>query len=693
MRRARPLTAAEAGWLAAVPVGVLTALAVLLLGPPLGDVLLAGDPAPFFSWWIREMNPEPVEHARYLLALAAPPLLVAATFALVQRAPRLPALPRAWLVTGAQLVLLGFVVACLLAQWQIGFGRLDPPEVGERLHRDYFTAATLLAAALGTGAVVVAVTRAGVRTRFAAWTRDTRVRALLAGLVAVVAIVVWLLHAFNTEHTLAATYLEVDFHAMFTVDETFAVLDGRTPLVDFATQYAALWPYAFALAMSLLGDTIGIWIGFALTLTGLSMLAAYALLRRLARSALAGLLLFLPVLATSFFAITEPLADRYTFGNYYGAFPLRYAAPLVLAWLVVRHLDGARPRATWPLFLLCGLILLNSPDMGVPAIGATLAALLWAGGLPTRESLRGLALNALAGLTTALALVCALTLARAGELPDPGLLVRYARVFADAGFGMLPMPALGLHVVIYLTYVAAIGVATVRAIDVARDPDPARAASDRALVGALMWIGVFGLGAGAYYAGRSAPGFLTAMFSWWSLALALLVLVALPSLARWRRPGAALPIAQVACVFGFCVAACSLAQTPTPWGQIDRLRQHVRGYEAPVGQRFVVRHTRPGEATAILILLGHRIAYNLGLDDVAPYTGTLSMPLHEQLDETIARLRAAGGRKVFLTPEHTGPDFQLALGDAGFRLADEDADEAMELWVDEGAGSAGGGAR
>ena len=31
--------------------------------------------------------------------------------------------------------------------------------------------------------------------------------------------------------------------AQFTLDETYAILNGRTPLADFTAQYGSLWPY------------------------------------------------------------------------------------------------------------------------------------------------------------------------------------------------------------------------------------------------------------------------------------------------------------------------------------------------------------------------------------------------------------------------------------------------------------------
>ena len=49
------------------------------------------------------------------------------------------------------------------------------------------------------------------------------------------------------------------------------------------------------------------------------------------------------------------------------------------------------------------------------------------------------------------------------------------------------LPVIGISTVIYLTYVAAIRVATVRAVN--GEPD-------RLMTGLLVWSGIFGLGVG-----------------------------------------------------------------------------------------------------------------------------------------------------------------------------------------------------
>jgi hypothetical protein len=461
------------------------------------------------------------------------------------------------------------------------------------------------------------------------------------------------------------------------------VLNGRSPLVNFAAQYGSLWPYPVAGIMSLLGTSVGVFTGLMCLISGIALLAMYDVLRRTARSSLTAFVLFAPFLATSFFLLRGPLENRYTLATIFADYPLRFAGPWLLAWLTARHLDGVQDRRDprpWPLFLAAGLVVMNNVDHGVPALAALVAALLWAGAPLTRRRIRTIALHAAAGLLAAYALVALLTLVRAGAPPDLELTVRFARLFALAGFAMLPMPVLGLHTIIYLTFAVALVVATVRALDAADGP------SDRTLTGTLAFTAIFGLASGTYYVGRSHPEVLVTSFAAWSFALALLMLVAVRRLTAHPRR---LPEpAVVGCILAFFVVACSLAQTPTPWSQLERLRDTTPvTFHEPGGQEFIARYTHPREHVAILQSLGHRIAENLGVDDVTPYTGEFSMPAVEQLEDTIRILREEGGRKLFLVvpggPE--APDMRPALEAAGFALTAEDH-EGEQLWVDGGGG-------
>jgi hypothetical protein len=660
---AHELTAGDVAWLVALPCAALVAAAIVLLGPALGRLLFPHASLHFWPVFAIIVRPEPTEQARYLIALGAPLLVSAATLAAVRRHARARLAPATVvrLVAGVQALGLLLVVACIVNQRAQTYGPLFTG-TGSSSHTVYFTLPTLLVACAIAAVLALAAREPVVRTNWRRLCVETRPRRAAAALLAVLAVGVWLLPAIELDDTIMGAHPVVAFHAQFSLDDPYAVLDGRSPLVDFAAHYGSLWPYVIAAGMALLGSSLGTLTLIGCVISGLALLGLFGVLRRVTRSSLAALALFLPLLATSGYMMRGPLEDRYAVVNLFSAFPLRYAGPLLVAWLVARQLDGPPARRAWPLFLAAGLTLLNNADFGVPALGASVAALAWTARGPWRTVLRRQGLEALAGLAAALALVSLLTLARAGSLPHLALLFRYSRLFAVAGYGMLPIrPTLGMPFVVYLTAVAAVVTATVRAL---------QGSADRVLTGMLAWSGIFCLGAGAYYVGRSSPEVLTNLFAAWGLCLTLLAIAALRAIARTRR----VTIAQLACLAGLGVMTCSLAQVPTPWSQLERLRtKELATLREPQEAPFVAERTHRGESVALLMQFGHRLAHGLGLNDVAPYPGSLSIATVEQLDETVAALRATGGHKLFLSGADTTREVVVRLEREGFRRAGDDA--------------------
>jgi hypothetical protein len=656
-------------WIASVLAAALALGAMLALGAPLGRLLAPDGDARFWpeiAWMVR---PEPTEHARYLIALAAPVPLVALTVALVRRPLPLPAAASARLVAVLEASAVAALAACLVLQRTTLFVR----PYGRTPQIVYFTVPTLVvAAALGL-AVVAVCRRAGLAQRVRAWTTESPTRAAAAAAGAVAAVAITVLPAISTETSILRASDEFVYHVRFVYDEVAAVLDGRSPLGDFAAQYGSLWPYLVALPLAPFDGSLGVFTVAMATLSALALLALYALLRRVTRSSLLALALFLPLLATSAFRLHDPSTSRFSLINYFGTMPLRYAGPFLLAWLLARHLDGVRPRRAWPLFAAAGLVAIDSASFGIPALAATVIALLCCAGAPTAARLRDLARDLALGLALALAAVTVLVLLRTGELPHPSLTLRYARLFAVDGFGMSPLhPQLGMSTVIFLTYVAAIGTAIVLAL---------RRSGNALLVGLLMWSGVFGLGAGSYYVGRSIPEVLTNMFPAWALAVTLLTVVAVRGLAArgGRRPRAI----ELACLFAFGLLVCSLAQTPSPVAQVRRIAADGPRYlQQQPARAFVAAHAHAGEPVVMLTELGHLIAYRLGIDDVTPYTGNESIQTEEQLDDALAALREAGGSNVFLsTTPLTPASMRAALEARGLRLEVTSPDAPLELWV------------
>ncbi|HMJ02952.1 MAG TPA: hypothetical protein VK506_08415, partial [Conexibacter sp.] len=372
-----------------------------------------------------------------------------------------------------------------------------------------------------------------------------------------------------------------------------------------------------------------------------------------------------------------PTQDRYAPSNLFTIFPMRYGGPYLLAWLTARHVDGARPHAVPLLFCAAGIVALNNPEFGIAAVGATLAALLWTQAPPTRRSIGRLAGGAAVGLLGALALLSALTLVRAGSLPHLGLLLEFARIDGTEGWTLLPLPTVGFHLVVFATFVAALVVATVRAVTRAQDV---------LLTAMLAWSGVFGLGAGSYFVGRSHPEVLIDLFSSWALALVLLLVVVVRAVLA--RPSRRPTIAEVAVLFGFGLLVCSIAQFPTPWSQVERLQD--RGTERasiylrfPEADRFVDEGTTPGEHVLILLPISHRVAHEAGVTNVLPWVSIESMPLVSQFDDALSALSEAGGHKVFMWTGNTWPEVTEALRVRGFRLRRSADDLGLTEWSNE----------
>jgi len=668
---ARELTPGERAWLAVLPCAVLVALVALLLGPPLGEALLAPRGEAFWPSVdsVQAIRPEPVEHARYLIALLGP-LLVC--LAVVVRSPA--RLAPAWigrLAGASQVAVVAALGVFLLAQRSHLYG----PLYGGPLRRVYFTVPTLVVALLLMLALVLALRSDRLAARAARWSRETR--PLRVGAVAIAALftLTWLLTAVFFESSVGHSGFPINVTLPFSIDEAYAVLDGRTPLVNFHAQYGQLWAYVGAIAMSLFGASIATYTVTMASATAVVLLAVYAMLRRVLRSSLGALVLYLPFVATGFFLEVGPPARRYGPENLFTIFPIRYGGPYLLAWLTARHVDGARPRSVPLLFAAAGVVTLNNPEFGAAAVGATFAALLWAQAPLDRRAVARLVGRAAVGLLAALAGLSLLTLARAGSLPHLSYLLEFARIDGVEGWTLVPMPTLGFHLAVYVTFAAALAVATVRVVD--RRPNVP-------LTAMLAWSGIFGLGAGSYFAGRSHPEVLIDLFSSWAFAVVLLTATAVRAIRA--RPSRRPLLAELAVLAAFGLCVCSIAQFPTPWSQIHRLRD--RGVEWATiyvrfhaGDRFVAERTHPGERVLIMLPVSHRVAYEHRLTNVLPWVSIESMPLVSQFDDALSALRREHGHKIFLWQGNAWREAIDALRARGYTLADEERHFGLMEWV------------
>jgi len=646
--RTRALTPGEAAWVVLVPCALVALAAILLLGPPLGHLLVrpSGDALWPTGWWEARGRPEPVKQGRFALAALAPLLPIAVVAANARRPLRMgPRAIRAVAWT-SQLCLLAFVAVALLAQRNaIDGGRALEP-VFER---------GMLALAAGLVVVAAGALRLDrVRGALAYLARERLGTRLACGAIAAAFASVWLLEALETDGLVEQRGLMT-----WTLNDVFAVLGGHDPLVDYHAIYAKLLPYPTALVLLAFGTTGFVYSLFMAVLSVLALLAVYAVLRRILHSSLYALALFAPFVALSDWRHTMIMAEMW---------PTRYGGAFLLAWLTARQLDGRRPRSAFWLFLVAGLVLINDLEFGIAALLASLVALVCA---RRPRSVRAAAplLGALAGgLLAALAAASALTLARAGSLPHLGLLLEWPRVFTDLGWFSLPMPTLGLHLAIYATLAGALVVAAVRM---------ARRDDDALLTSMLAWAGTFGLVAAGYYAGRSDEAKLASMFAAWAFALALLTIVSARALAsrRWRAPA----VPELMVLFGFGLAVAMLGQLVSPRLLIDRLTAPVPPLQyRPAAEQFIARHVARGQQAAILVPEGFRLAYELGIDNVAPYPNENAIVTRRQFRTLLDVLARRHVRELFvpapgarlLEEIETAPQQLQRLLVAGYAIGD-----------------------
>jgi hypothetical protein len=653
-------------WLVVLVGGLLLLAAVRLLGPQVGDLLFTGHRLHIFPAYAPQVMPKSAQLGRFAVAV----LVTFLSVGIIVIAPRISHAGeftrRATLaiVSVSQLGVLGIAVWAWHGQNK-GINHLTPIQFS----LDDLLAAVLIAAVMSFAAVRGWLAWTGPepqRRRNAAWV-----------VVALVVTALWLAPALYRALTLGHSLPAVWYPLQFTYDEFMSVLDGRTPLVNFDSQYASLLPFVTEPVFKLFGASVGVFTSIMWTLSLISFICLERSLAGIARNERTALLLYVPLLAISLFTLRHGGDERYFMANYYEVIPIRYVGPCVLFWCSVRHLRGLRPRSPTLLLLLAGLVAINNTEFGIPALAGCLLALASANLVPHNDRLgriRGLAGQLVLGLLAAVVIVAVFTLLRAGSLPQLSRLTQYDQIYVITGFSMSPTPNAGLHIIIFMTFVATLVMAAVRI----RSMQP-----DRVMTGALAFSGTFGIGAGTYYMGRSLPEVLAALFPAWGLATALLCLLALqalrdPTSRRRIWPVHAFPIAVALIILGLFTTA--IDQFPAPWTQWQRLTadSHTVLFNTGPAIRFVRATTRPGEDVALLSPLGHIVSRDADVIDVSLYSQQEGIVTYNQLDDVIDALRASHGDKIFSSG--ILPEISQALTTSGFHTIAQDTDSGLTEW-------------
>ena len=679
----RWLEAEALAWMLVMVLGALALAAGVALAPALGELI---EREPLTIWADPDVRnlfaPESAELVRFAIAVATPMIVV---IILVFAGERMAGLSRSRFglllrAVGTVVVLGAIAVGWLTRSEPLTFG-IDPHYFGERD----------LAVALLVAAVILFVALRPPDTSVISRVRETLVRSAQGSRVAIPvtrlaaagATVIFMLPAVYTDASLPDATPVTLQHLPFTFADFAAFGNGATPLADFAGEYSNLLPWVGHPFLAVFDYSPGAFTVLMAVLAALSLLALWRALALTVRNELVGLLLYLPVLALSLHPTLEMGDERDTNATLVQILPERYLLPALLAWLCARHLRGLSPRSPLALFVVGGLALFNNPEYGGACLLAVFFALLI--GTPTKVS-RAAALSLIgqfaAGVAAAAALVGTITLVRSGSLPQPELFTYYGRLFGSQGFGLLPMPTLGFHLIIYIFLAGALLLGGIR-----HRAD----ASDHALSGLLAYAGCFGLIAGVYYVGRSTAVNLVAVFPAWAFAIAILTWAAIQWLFEtkgdWRR--AINPIGALAAtvMVGFGLATTAMIELPGPWAQAARIADdsdRTSSFDLlPRARRFVATYTNDNEPVLILRENGHLLARGAGVRNVSLLGDPVFVISPAQLDELLANLREAGGRTVFVgdgvsIPIH--PGLRAGLRARGFRPIAIDRPSGLVAW-------------
>src|SRR5689334_9268596 len=246
----------------------------------------------------KDFAPEPVEEARFLVAIAAPAALAGLVAILGSTRPGQRRLDSVVIVV--QLAALAFV-AFALTRTNTDLFVLPHQIAAPNWLPDYLVGPWVLGGGIAIGAALTFLLfrdpEPGQRMRsFCAGAARIR---WLPVVVATAAGVIWLLPAVITDANMidagyAAGHIPLQF------EDYLAVINGRTPLVDYIAWYSSLLPVVFAPVIATFNSSITT---FSLIEAGLNLVAVlcvYAGLVHITRRRWVALGLFIPFLAISF---------------------------------------------------------------------------------------------------------------------------------------------------------------------------------------------------------------------------------------------------------------------------------------------------------------------------------------------------------------------------------------------------------
>lgn len=295
-------------------------------------------------------------------------------------------------------------------------------------------------------------------------------------------------------------------HFPFTANEMAAVAAGKFPLSDFVPQYSTLLSFPIAPALRLFSSTpeavVVVWL---IALQVFCVAVPLVVVRKAAGWTLVPIgigLVGIPILALAG-------GSSHSASTYFAGMPLRYVGPMSLLLVLIGRLSKlnvrcgpvwascrSRFRDLW-LGVACGLVLINNPDFGGPAVGACFVVMLvsqlsWRGA-------RDVAFLMSVGLICSFAGYSILGFV-IGKPVDWGYWLLFQRVFGSAGYFAMPMPSFGEHLGYVMTFLAGAALGLSGVLQARRRNGHVSVAI---VAAALLYVSLWSLGSLAYFSSRS----------------------------------------------------------------------------------------------------------------------------------------------------------------------------------------------
>lgn len=651
-------------WLSVIPVAASFGFVVVVIAPLLAR-LVSPSQAGFLQFTGFPIQPEPVEQLRYAFFLTTPFAMLAAIWFSKPLANRWRHKAQMLLKLAIACQIVGIVCTVALSVWQ---GLISP----------LFPIWSSLVGAVGgvcvSGFLMLRANEQRVNRPLHQGKFLSAMALILVAAVTTIALFPALYHDGNVARSIP----DVAFHLPGTMNSFFAVADGRTPLVDYLGQYGNVLPYVLAPVFRMAGLATGSFTAVMVILSVICLCSVFLIFRKLSGTVTA-LLMYVGFLGLSLYTLKTDGVEKLFNGNFFALLPIRFIGPLLVASLLVWHLGRLSLVSSVALFAASGLTLINELGLGLPSFVGVLFAVgaRWfnadKASTSMRSSLARSLLGAGIGFSLAIGSLLLVSALRAGTFPDFRLIAFYPRQYAS-GYGMTPMPKAGAYVVVGITLAAVLFRGLFRSLS-----GHYRGSADQLLNGALIYAGVFGLGASAYYVGRSDTWHLAGLFPVWGLALGLLIL---DGINATRSGSSVTPQARRLWFIPLALASAHLAIGATLgfgfgglFQQLERIKSSGEpNILVPTGMiEFVERHAHAGEKVCIVYPLSHRIAILSNVQDIYPFDDPILFATEDQLDFFRRRLRLERVERIFVGVE-VSAEVPEMFNSLGYRQTETAAD-------------------